>query len=125
MHKIFINLSNHASAQWSEAQTAAAKKYGEIIDLPFPQVPVNADHSALSALADKTFAEAMAMQPACVMCTGEPVLTFLLVDKFLNSGIKIVAACTERIAHEYTDESGKTHKNVLFDFAGFREYFRQ
>ena len=33
---MFINLTNHPSATWSEEQLKAARQYGEIVDLHFP-----------------------------------------------------------------------------------------
>lgn len=35
---MFINLSNHTSTRWSEAQKEAARQYGEIVDMPFSAV---------------------------------------------------------------------------------------
>lgn len=32
---MFINYTNHPSASWGEKQTDEAKKYGEIVDMPF------------------------------------------------------------------------------------------
>ncbi len=35
---MFINVSNHHSSKWSFKQTEAAKEYGTIVDIPFPNV---------------------------------------------------------------------------------------
>ena len=35
---MFINYTNHPSASWGEKQTDEAKKYGEIVDMPFPNI---------------------------------------------------------------------------------------
>ena len=35
---MFINFTNHPSAQWSAEQKAAAQAYGEVIDLAFPAI---------------------------------------------------------------------------------------
>lgn len=35
---MFINFSNHASTRWGVPQKQAAKKYGEIVDMQFPNV---------------------------------------------------------------------------------------
>lgn len=37
-NKVFINCSNHPSERWSREQKQAAEGYGEIVDLPFPEV---------------------------------------------------------------------------------------
>ena len=35
---VFINLSNHRSENWGNDQIEAASRFGEIVDLPFPNV---------------------------------------------------------------------------------------
>ena len=35
---MFINLTNHPSADWSEEQLKAAHQYGEVVDLSFPDI---------------------------------------------------------------------------------------
>ena len=35
---MFINFSNHPSVRWSAEQTAAAIEFGDIVDVPFPDV---------------------------------------------------------------------------------------
>ena len=35
---MFINYTNHPSVSWGEKQTSEAKKYGEIVDMPFPNI---------------------------------------------------------------------------------------
>ena len=40
---MFINFSNHPSVRWSAEQTAAAMKFGDFVDVPFPDVPAGAD----------------------------------------------------------------------------------
>ncbi len=37
---MFINLSNHALQNWSLKQKEEAVKYGELIDLPFPNTRI-------------------------------------------------------------------------------------
>ena len=36
---MFLNFSNHPSDRWNKAQRQAAERYGEIRDVPFPDVP--------------------------------------------------------------------------------------
>ena len=35
---MLINFTNHPAARWSEAQRMAARQYGAVVDLPFPEV---------------------------------------------------------------------------------------
>jgi hypothetical protein len=47
---MLINLTNHPSARWSEKQKAAADEFGEIVDVPFPQVEASADEQIVNSL---------------------------------------------------------------------------
>ena len=51
MSKVFINPSNHPSNRWDEDQVKAAQSFGEIIDIPFPVIPANADEQDIEKLA--------------------------------------------------------------------------
>ena len=46
---MFLNFSNHASENWGEEQSAAAGKYGKIVDFPFPQVDSKASTEEINA----------------------------------------------------------------------------
>lgn len=35
---MFVNVSNHSSKMWSAEQLAATSKYGEIVDVQFPNI---------------------------------------------------------------------------------------
>ena len=51
---MLINLSNHPFAKWSKEQTQAAiHQYGNIVDMPFPQVDSNGNEAYISSLADE------------------------------------------------------------------------
>lgn len=43
---MLLNLSNHPSSLWCDEQIKAAETlFGEIVDLPFPQVDPNGDEA--------------------------------------------------------------------------------
>ena len=50
---MLINLTNHPFTQWCDKQLEAARTYGEIMDIPFPEVDENANEIYISALADE------------------------------------------------------------------------
>lgn len=60
---MFINFTNHPSAQWSAEQKAAALAYGEVIDLAFPAIDPAADEAALDSLASAYAARILHMNP--------------------------------------------------------------
>lgn len=113
-----LNLSNHPINSWTEAQLAEAKKlFGEVIDMPFPAVPPDADERALQTLVDEYIDKILELAPAAVHIMGEMTFTCRLVSKLKQVGIKCIASTTERIAEEF---QGK--KLVEFRFVRFREY---
>ena len=83
---MFINLSNHPALKWSKEQSAAAAEYGDIVDIPFPSVPAEADEAEVNALAE-TYAEkvsAMSTPEQCVvMVQGEFTCSFRIIEKLI------------------------------------------
>lgn len=73
---MFINFSNHPSVRWSAEQTAAAIEFGDIVDVPFPDVPAGADTAAVSALADEYCARILDLRADVVLVQGEMSLSF-------------------------------------------------
>lgn len=119
--KIFINLSNHPSELWSKEQKEAAREYGEIIDLPFPEVRPDADKDIIEALVKEYLAQVLEIsqgKTATVHIMGEMTLTFALVKRLQAMGIKCVASTSERIVSMESDGT----KVVKFDFCRFRDY---
>lgn len=119
---IFINLSNHPSKFWGEKQRTASLKYGEILDYPFPAVDPRATSEDVNTLADQISEDIVMKSPSVVMCQGEFTLTFAIVHRLQEKGIKVLSACTERHVSEETDESGRTSRKSVFEFVQYREY---
>ena len=120
--KTFINLSNHASQQWSEPQRIAAEKYGVISDMPFPDVPPDADSAELDRLVAEHLERLSQYDIGAVMLQGEFVFTYRLVTKLKERGITVLSARSERRVTEQTDAEGKTRRVSEFEFVQFREY---
>ena len=118
----FVNCSNHMSGTWSEKQRDAAELYGEIVDFPFPQVACDSSDDEINRIADETAERILQYRPAAVMCMGEFVVCFRIVEKLKAKGVKVLASVTERNAKEEIVRGGKVVKESLFEFQGFREY---
>lgn len=118
---MFLNLSNHASMNWSESQRAAAEKWGEIVDLNYPNVNPYATSEEITSLAEELEEKILSMKPDIIMCQGEFTLAYSVIRRVRNHGIPVVAACSQRNVEE-TIENGVVKKNVIFEFCGFREY---
>ena len=120
---MFINLSNHSSRNWSGKQMEEACKYGEVADIPFPQVNPDGDSEYYDRLADECINEILILNPnPVVMVQGEFILTFRIVTRLKARGIKCVAAVTKREAVESVDEEGRMIKTSVFKFEQFMEY---
>lgn len=119
---MFLNFTNHPSAQWAAPQQQAAGAYGPIRDLPFPAVPPAAGSAALDRMADRWADRIAGMHPDCVLCQGEMTLTYRIVQRLLAQGIPVVAACSERHSREWTNAQGKVCRVTAFEFVQFRPY---
>ena len=116
---IFLNLSNHPSEGWSEEQLAAAHKYGEIVDIHFPNIEPSFTSSMVNNLADDTVSTITALgKDIVVHIMGEMTFTFAVVSRLKAMNIKCVASTTER--NTVITPDGK--KISEFKFVQFREY---
>lgn len=119
---MFINLSNHPSSLWMEKQIEVAKTYGDIIDMSFPQIDPEWDDSMINQLVDEYLVKVCEYDKPVVMLQGEMVFSYRLITKLKEKGIKVVAACSKRVAIEKHDEEGNSIKTSIFQFIRFREY---
>ena len=121
---LFVNFSNHPSADWSDAQmTAALALPGvrTIEDMPFPQVSADASAEEVAAFAEHAAKEIAGKHPAAVMCMGEMGLCWHVISKLKAQGIRVVHTCTQRQAVEDVTKDS-TQKTSVFRFVQFREY---
>lgn len=118
----FVNYSNHPGAKWSEKQRQAAEEYGSIVDIPFREVPPEADEDDIALIADEEIKKIISCDPAVVLCQGEMTLMYALIRKLEKLGIPAIAACSKRDSIEKTDASGATVRESVFRFVRFRRY---
>jgi len=116
---MFINLSNHPSSGWSLKQLKAAKKYGEVIDLAFPNIEPQFSSKDVNELAD-IIAEGVVEidDHAVVHIMGEMTFTYAVVFRLKARGITCLASTTER----NTIMMPNGTKVSDFKFVQFREY---
>ena len=96
---IFINLSNHPSSGWSEEQLNAARAYGEIVDMPFPQVEPAATAADVHELAGELVAAILEYGEAAdltVHIMGEMTLCYAVISRLQASGIINYRALCDR-----------------------------
>lgn len=119
---VFINVSNHPSSKWGEKQRNAAREYGDIMDIPFPEVDPEAGTEKISDLAETYLKKIIEVENPVVMIQGEFTFSYALIRRLRENGITAVAGCTRRKAEEQVMPDGTTVKNSFFEFVGFREY---
>lgn len=118
---LFINLSNHPSELWSKEQIEAAQEYGDIVDLPFPDVSPNAGKDEIEALVKEYLCKVMELsqgKTTTVHLMGEMTLTFAMVKRLQAMGIRCIASTSDRLISMESDGT----KRVKFDFVRFRDY---
>lgn len=118
---MFINLSNHPSSKWDKAQAECSKRYGDIFDLPFPQVDPEGDEAYIANLVEEYVQKVLALgrsDELTVHVMGEMTFTFAIVAKLKAAGATCVASTTERITRHLPDG----RKESVFRFIRFRQY---
>lgn len=118
---MFINLSNHPSSEWSEKQKKAALEYGEILDLPFPNVNPDADELEIEMLANQYCQKIIdtANGATCVVHPmGEMSLAFALISLLMKNNIDCFASTSQR----HSIKMDNNTKKIIFDFVKFRKY---
>lgn len=119
---MLINFSNHPYEIWREKQKEAAKQYGEVVDFPFPPINPDTDIEEMREMVRDYVEKIEAMKPAAVMAAGEFTLIFMLVDKLLQDGVKVICSCSRRQTIERKLPDGSNEKTSIFIFERFREY---
>lgn len=118
--RLFINFSNHPSEGWGEEQITKAKRYGQVVDLPFPQVDPLMPSEQVRSLSDECVKAILGMGNPATMTVhvmGEMTLVFHVVTSLLKQGVHCIASTTERIATE-----ADFTKVSEFRFVTFRDY---
>lgn len=118
---MFINLSNHPFSSWSAKQLEAAKQYGDLAEMAFPNIESNCSTEVVRMLATAYVTDIMEHYPAenlTVHIMGEQTFCYHVVRQLKQRNVRCVASTTERIVKEI-----KENKRIVeFTFVQFREY---
>ena len=66
------------------------------MEVPYPKVDWKMDDREIEELADQVTEKILKQNPNAVMCMGEFVLCFRIVQKLKEHGIRVLATCSER-----------------------------
>ncbi len=121
---MFINFTNHSVSMWSNTQKKDAEKYGEIVEVKFPNVSPHSSTNDIKLYADDCVSQIVNLLPDdednAVLCQGEFSLCVAVIEKLKSRNIKVLCACSERQVVEDFDGE-KNIKKSEFRFVGFRE----
>ena len=117
---MLINFTNHPSPLWGHAQLEAAKAYGEIVDLPFPNISPQMSSEQVQQLADFYVDKILSKygSDVTVHIMGETTFTYAVVSRLKAAAVECIASTTKRLVVETSD--GK--RTYDFDFTKFRKY---
>lgn len=118
---MFINFSNHPFNQWSVKQLEAAHAYGELEEIPFPDVDPSWDEIQMAGIVEEFFKEIKRRSieyDVTVHIMGEMTFVYAMTRRLKGEGITCVASTTGRNSVIITD-GGKTS---FFEFVKFRKY---
>ncbi len=123
---MLLNLSNHSVVDWSEKHlNAAREQFGEVVDIPFPEINPNANENEILELAEKYYSMCKEKilksddKINAVHLMGEFTFVFALANMLIDNGIVCVVSTTERRVVEAGDK-----KISEFKFVKFRKYSR-
>lgn len=118
----FVNISNHHSSKWSKEQKDAAQVFGEIIDIPFPNINPSLDKKGICSECDSLIHEIFEITKgdtnSVIHVMGEMTFTYNLISKLKKIGYTCLASTTKRIVQNNPDGS----KTAFFEFVQFRPY---
>ena len=124
---MLINFSNHPLETWSQNQLDDARaKFGGIVDIPFPDVPPEADLDRILPAVEKYVGicteklkeyESNSGSNA-IHVMGEMTFIYHFVQSMSESGVLCVASTSKRII--VNEENNQ--KTTKFEFVRFRPY---
>ena len=118
---MLINLSNHPIASWNEKQISAAMQYGELVEIPFPQIMPDASEKDINRLAAEYVDKIKSLganNGVTIHVMGEMTFTMRIVHRLKSLGYTCLASTSERKVKDL----GNGKKEVTFEFVQFREY---
>lgn len=114
-----INLSNHVSSKWSEAQKAG---FSEIVDIQFPNIPATATTEDVKQIAKAITTKICELDAFDIMLQGEFTLCYLIQREILQNNLntKFWIPTTERKVAESITADGTATKTAIFEFVQWR-----
>lgn len=124
---MLLNFSNHPSSQWPVKQKEEAKRlFGEVVDLPFPNIPPEATEKDIHQLTEEYLKKIMDIKKKnskiAIHIMGEFTFTYNMVKELEKISIPCYASTTRRVVDEIKEDE-IVKKISRFEFISFRKYF--
>lgn len=129
---MFVNLTNHKYAAWSENQKkTAANQFGKFTGMEgFPTIDPTYSKEDVARAVRATLSDIdgtvrnHGINPAdvAIICQGEMTFVVEFVRRATERGYRCYAATSERKSVEKQLPDGTTTKTAIFEFVQFREY---
>ncbi len=119
---MLINCTNHPYEIWTDKLKEAAGRYGVVVDLLFPKIDPRMTTEELRELTRDTADRIIELHPDAVLLAGEYTFAFMLADRLLQDGIRVLSIRNRRQVTENRRPDGSNEKKSIFIFEAFGEY---
>ena len=121
---MFYNLSNHPHVNWGNAQLEAARKWGDIEDVPFPEVNAQLDEQDILRAAQECVKKIKMSIDDAIFVAGEYGAAFPIIDELLNQGKTVLSTISDSKIVYRTADNGTSERIIHFNFLKFIPYRR-
>ena len=119
---MFYNLSNHPHANWGNVQLDAARKWGDIEDVPFPEVNAQLDEQDILRAAQECVNKIKLSTGDAIFVAGEYGAVFPIIDELLNQGKTVLSTASDGKTTYRTIGNGTNERIIHFNFLKFIPY---
>lgn len=121
---MFYNLSNHPHANWGNAQLEAARKWGDIEDVPFPEVNAQLNEQDILRVALECVKKIKMSKDDAIFVAGEYGFVFPIIDELLSQGKTVLSTASDSKKAYYTADNGTSERIIHYNFLKFIPYRR-
>ena len=119
---MFYNLSNHPHINWGNAQLEAARKWGDIEDVPFPEINAQLDEQDILRAAQECVKKIQMSKHDAILVAGEYGAVFPIIDELLNQGKTVLSTASDGKIAYHTADNGTSERIIHYNFLKFIPY---
>lgn len=119
---MFVNLSNHESKNWQKKQIEKAEKYGEIIDMAFPEITGSTSIEEIDIFVKEYYEKLSKMSFDAILLVGEYSFVYSLIKLLLKEHKNVFSIKSDFKLSHYVDKDGICKREIKNDFIDFVRY---